>query len=271
MKGLKQTLLALSISAVPWGASADIQMLDDTAMSDITGQAGVSIELETKVNIGQFRYTDEGSLAINDIEVGGTNRTNLFSEMNTNLTSHPASDLIDNIRIDIDVLADGDALINILPIPVLGAVDFRVSTGAWNLEGTGGSTTILDNFHMDALIGSGTIRVDTATDVMNFRTDIAIDDMEFDAPFLALGVRDMRLTGADYDPVAPQPLYLFATVELDIYKAPNSANVETLAIDLAEFRSDVTIGGVLVGGTSIGSVAMDNLAISNTSMLVYGH
>lgn len=191
--------------------------------------------------------------------------------MNTNLTSHPASDLIDNIRIDIDVLSDGDALINILPVPVLGAVDFRVSTGAWNLEGSGGSTTVLDNFHMDALIGSGTIRVDTATDVLNFRADIAIDDMAFDSPFLTLGVRELRLTGADYDPVAPQPLYLFATVELDIYKGPNRAGAESLAIDLAEFRSDVTIGGVLVGGTSIGSVMMDNLAISNTSMLIFGH
>ena len=271
MKGLKPTMLALCVAGVPPAAMAAIQMLDASAMGNITGQAGVSIELETKINIDQFRYTDEGSLAINDIEIGGTNRTDLFAEMRTNLTSHPASDLLDNIRIDIDVLADGDAVINILPVPVLGAVDFRVSTGAWNLEGTGGATTLLDNFHMDALIGSGTIRVDTATDVMNFRTDIAIDDMDFDAPFLALGVRDLRLTGADYDPVAPQPLYLFATVELDIYKAPNAAGVDSLAVDLAEFRSDVTIGSVLVGGVSIGSVAMDNLAISNTAMRIYGH
>jgi hypothetical protein len=58
---------------------------------------------------------------------------------------------------------------------------------------------------------------------------------------------------------------------LDIYKAPNSQNVESLAVDLKTFAADIRIGGVIVGGTSIGSVAMDNLAITNTSMLIYGH
>ncbi len=35
--------------------------MDDSAMGNITGQAGVTIELETKVSIGTFSYTDEGS------------------------------------------------------------------------------------------------------------------------------------------------------------------------------------------------------------------
>lgn len=124
---------------------------------------------------------------------------------------------------------------------------------------------------MDALIASGTIQVDTATDVLSFRTDFAVDDMEFDVPFLAVGIRDMRITGADYDLGAPQPLDLFARINMDIYKAPNAAGVESLAIDLAEFRSDVSIGGVLIGGTSIGSIGLDNLAITNTSLRIYGH
>lgn len=270
MKGLKTSVLALSVAATSMSALADIRMLDDSTMGNITGQGGVTIELETKVNIGRFTYTDEGSLNVDDIEIGGTNRIDLFPELGVNITSRPPSDLLDNIRINIDVLSDGDAVINILPL-TFGAVDLQISTGEWNLAGATDSTTILDNFHMDALIASGTIRVDTATDVLNFRTDFAIDEMEFDAPFLAIGVRDMRLTGADYDPDAPQPLDLFARVEMDIYKAPNAAGVDSLAIDLAEFRSDITVGSVLIGGASIGSIAMDNLAITNTSLRVYGH
>lgn len=270
MKGLKRTLLALGVAGLPAAALADIQLLDDRTMGNITGQAGVTIELETKLNIDRFIYTDEGSLMIDDIQIGGANRTDLFAELGTNMTNMPASDLLDNIRINIDVLADGDAVINILP-NTFGAVDFRISTGAWQLAGTQDSTLVLDNFQMDGLLGSGTIRVDTLTDTMGVRTDFAIDRMDFDVPFLALGIRDLSLTGAGYDLSAPQPLDLFARVNLDIYKAPNAAGVESLAIDLHEFSADVGIGGVLVGGVSVGSVFMDDLVISNTHMLVYGH
>lgn len=269
MKGLKPTLLALCVAGAPPAAMAEIVMLDDASMGNITGQAGVTIELETRFNIDRFIYTDEGSFEVNDISVGGTNRTDMFSEMGLNLVG-TASENLDNIRINIDVASDGDAIINLLPLS-FNAVDLRVSTGAWNLTGTGGSTTVLDNFNMDALVGSGTIRVDTATDSLNFRTDIAIDDMDFDMPFLALGIRDFVLTGADYDLQAPQPLRLFAGVEMDIYKAPNSQGVESLAIDLQTFEADIRMGGVLIGGTSIGSVMLDDLAITNTSMVIYGH
>lgn len=205
MKGLKPTLLALCVAGVPPAATAEIHSLDDSAMGMITGQAGVTIELETKLNIDRFIYTDEGSLEVNNIFVGGANRTDMFSEMNLNLNGQ-ANDRLDNIRINIDIARDGDVIINLLPI-TFNAVDFRMSTGAWNLTGTGGSTTILDNFNMDMLIGSGTIRIDTATDKLNLITDIAIDDMDFDVPYLALGIRDLRLTGADYDLSAPQPVH----------------------------------------------------------------
>ena len=78
MKGLKRTLLALGIAGFPAAAMADIVMLDDSAMGNITGQAGVTIELETKINMDRFIYTDEGSLTISDISIGGAERTDFF-------------------------------------------------------------------------------------------------------------------------------------------------------------------------------------------------
>ncbi|KPP97679.1 DUF6160 family protein [Marinobacter sp. HL-58] len=273
MKGLKRTLLALGVAGLPAAAMADIEMLDDSAMGDITGQAGVTIELETKLNIDRFIYTDEGSLEINDIFVGGTNRSDMFSELGVNLMGSTAqeNDLLDNIRIEIDILSDGDALINVLP-QTFGAVDMRISTGAWNLTGTSNSTTVLDNFQADMVMGGANIEIDTATDNLNFRADIAIDDMDFDMPFIALGIEDLSLTGADYDPVRNKNIPdLFAKVDLDIYKRQNSQGVDSLAIDMDEFRADITMGGVIVGGTSIGRVFMDDLAVTNTRMLVYGH
>ncbi|MET4026938.1 hypothetical protein ABIE59_002466 [Marinobacter sp. MBR-99] len=268
MKGLKPTMLALCVAGAAPAAMA-FQPLDEVSMGNITGQAGVTIELETRLNIDRFIYTDEGSLEINDIFIGGANRTDMFSEMGVNLVGQ-ASDRLDNIRVNIDIASDGDAIINLLPLS-FNAVDFRMTTGAWNLTGTDGSTTIMDNFQLDMLIGSGTIRVDTATDTLRLLTDIAIDDMDFDIPFLAMGIRDLRLTGADYDLQAPQPLRLFANVDLDIFKGTNAAGTEVLAIEMDSFRADLSIGGVLIGGTSIGSVMLDDLAITNTSMRIYGH
>ncbi|WP_217642290.1 DUF6160 family protein, partial [Curtobacterium sp. MCBA15_008] len=86
-------------------------MLEDSAMGNITGQAGVSIELETKINMDRLIYTDEGSLTISDISIGGAERTDFFGF--NGLGGPDSNDLLDNIRIDIDVLADGDAAINI--------------------------------------------------------------------------------------------------------------------------------------------------------------
>lgn len=272
MKGLKPTVLALCITGAPPAALA-FQPLDEATMGNITGQAGVTIELETKLNIDRFIYTDEGSLEINNIFVGGTNRSDLFPELGVNLMGGAAqeTDLLDNIRIEIDVLSDGDAIINVLP-QVFGAVDVRVSTDQWNLVGTTDSTTILDNFTADILMGGANIEIDADTDVMNLRADIAIDNMEFDAPFLAVGIRDLRLTGDTYDPVRNKNIPdLFAKVDLDIYKGSNSLGVDSLAVDMDSFRADMTIGGVLVGGTSIGSIFMDDLAITNTQMVIYGH
>ena len=70
MKGLKRTLLALGVAGLPAAAMADIVMLEDSTMGNITGQAGVSIELETKINMDRFIYTDEGSLTISGGIVG---------------------------------------------------------------------------------------------------------------------------------------------------------------------------------------------------------
>lgn len=272
MKGLKPTLLALCVAGVPPAAVAEIQMLDDSAMGMITGQAGVSIELETKVDIGQFLYIDEGALAINNISIGGAERSDFFGF--NGLGGPTSTDLLDNIRIDIDVLADGDAAINIQP-QYFNAVDFRITTGAWELLATNGSneyTTLMNNFFAEGVLGRGSIHIDTQSDVMRLRSAFAIETMEFDVPFLALGIRGMSITGADYDQTFPSVLDLFAEVDLYVYHGARLSNgASSLAIDMPSFRADVGIDQVIVGQQSIGSVLVDDLAITNTAMRIYGH
>lgn len=274
MKSLKKSVLALAISSLPFAAQAELKPLEDTHMGNITGQAGVTIELETKLNIGEFLYTDEGSLSIKDISIGGANRTDMFSEFTNpgirNLLFGESSDLIDNIKVEIDIADDGDALINVFPL-VAAPIDFSVKTGEWSLQGHTDSTVLANNFAMDGVVTELKIRVDTATDKMNVQTLFAIDDLDVDVDFLALGIRDLRLTGADFDPNNPLVTRLGAKVDMDIYNGSRANGDSALAVDLKTFEADMSIGQVLVGGTSIGSVALDNLSVNNTAMRIYGH
>jgi len=54
MKGLKKLALVTAVAALPFAAHADLRALDDSAMGNVTGQAGVTIELETEVSIGEI-------------------------------------------------------------------------------------------------------------------------------------------------------------------------------------------------------------------------
>ncbi len=273
MKSLKKTALVLAIASLPLAAQAELKPLEDTSMGNITGQAGVTIELETKVNIGEFLYTDEGSLSVKDISIGGANRTDMFQEITDpairQLLFGQTSDLIDNIKVEIDIADDGDALINVFPL-VAAPIDFAVRTGEWTLQGHTDSTLLANNFSMEGVLTELKIRVDTATDKLNLQTLFAIDDLDVDVPFLALGIRDLKLTGNTYSD-NPSVVSLGAKVNMDVYNGTRANGGSALAVDLNTFEADMTIGQVLIGGTSIGSVALDNLAIQNTSMRIYGH
>lgn len=63
MKSLKQSALVLAIAGLPLSGYAELKPLHDADMGQITGQAGVTIELETQVTMDEFTYTDEGTLA----------------------------------------------------------------------------------------------------------------------------------------------------------------------------------------------------------------
>ena len=217
MKGLKKLALATAVAAAPFAANADLKALDDVSMGNVTGQAGVTIELETKVSIGQFKYTDEGSFAVNNIVLGGSG-----------VAGGTGGDKLDELKIDIDVADDGDAIIHVgslaqenLINPFTGdpvpdgeggtaqkpvAIDWGVTVGSVALlAGSTGSdsTTLLSNMSMHGDLAQLDIQVDTATDQLWLDVAFDIDDMDFDVDFLGIGVRDMVITGAgtnfDYD------------------------------------------------------------------------
>lgn len=292
MKGLKKIALATAIAAAPFAANADLKAMDDSAMGNVTGQAGVTIELETRVSIGQFKYTDEGSFAVNDIVLGGAGVT-------ADGATAGYTDLLDQLKIDIDVADDGDAIIHVSTLDG-NPIDWGLTVGSMELlAGSTGtdSTTLISNLSGYGNLAQLDISVDTATDHLNIAAAFDVQDMDFDVEFLGIGVRDMTITGAggnfDYDgdgsvmtadadgefgltAGSPEANVLagFANVNLDVYKGAGlgaSTATDVLRIDVNNVYMDMTIGAVEIGGTSIGSLAIDNLAVTNTKLAVYGH
>ena len=95
MKGLKKLALVSTIAAVTAGAQAELKALDDSTMGELTGQAGLTIDVETKWSIGEFMYKDAGSLLIRGISMGG------------NTLAAGGGSYLDNIRLTIDIAGAG--------------------------------------------------------------------------------------------------------------------------------------------------------------------
>lgn len=178
MKGLKKIALATAVASAPFASHAGMKALDDAAMSDVTGQAGVTIELETKVNIGEFSYTDTdgygaeaegGSFVVSDITIGGAGVAGglsgadaiaykAFVEQGGNpadFTPTSTASLLDDLAIEIDVASNGDAIIHVAslstfdhdgdpstaeqPVPI----DWGVDVAEMKLRSSAGTETTL--------------------------------------------------------------------------------------------------------------------------------
>lgn len=273
MKGLKKLVLATAVAAAPFAAHAELKALDDGAMGNVTGQAGVTIELETKVDIGEVRYQDEGTFAMTGVSIGGGS---IVDDGNGGITT---DGLLDDLKIDIDVEADGDAVIHVGNVNGQVPIDFAVAVNEVSLRGDTDSTLLASNIGIVGNLGQLDIRVDTATD--SLITDVAfnITNMDMDVDFLGVNVRGMQVMGGQFfeqvaangQPTDAAGLFASATLTIAKTTAAGSTSGEALGINVSDFTTDINVAETNIGGANIGTIQLDNLTISNTSMKVYGH
>lgn len=277
---IKKSTACLVAGLLPSVAFAELQSLDELSMSGVSGQAGITIEFEAQMDIGQVKYTDEGSFEVNDISIGGANRDDLFVEgymaaNNGTPFIQNVTNKLDDLKIDIDVSGDGEMAIRFYPLNYAAPVDFSITTGSWDIRDSEGAYkyTLVDNFSMDGIFTQLWAKLGVDDEIgqrLNLELRIGIDDLDFDMPALGLGIRDLRMTGPDYD-TNPNLLSANAEIEANIYKGKRADGGDALALDIVSLEADVSIGAILIGDRSIGSVKVDNLSLVGHDMRIYGH
>jgi len=126
MKGLKRIALASAIAAVSAGAQAELKALDDSAMGELTGQAGLTIDIETKWSISEFMYKDAGSLLITGIEMGG-DATGINALQDASGNNMGVGSYLDNIRMVIDIAGAGASSVGNAGVVLDNTFDFGFS------------------------------------------------------------------------------------------------------------------------------------------------
>lgn len=302
MKGLKKLALVTAIAAVPFAAQADLKALDDTAMGDVTGQAGVSIELGADIKVGEIAYQDEGFLAINGLHLSGADKdTNPDSRLDNILVKIDVAGTdnaalsggyglnglgISDPRVQQPAIEDGDLVIHLgateLAANPLESVDFGLSIESIGLAKSGATvgnlaaeqgTVLISDLNLTGFIGPIDIviqeEVAADTQVMNINAYFNVEGT-INADFVGttFGFAMGNTRGAD----AALP---FAHVQLDIGTRQNAdGNTDGLVFNVQDFSGDIDMTditfGAAAGREAIGDLYMTDVAVK-AEMVVYGH
>jgi len=283
MKGLKKLALASAVALAPFAAQADLKALNDDAMGDVTGQAGVTIELETKIDIGEVRYQDEGFFTLKGVHLGGQNDAdpaNSFSDADGDGSFDGVVSALNDVKIDIDIEANGDAVIDVTNTDGNGSpIDFAMLIEEVGLESQDGAETTLlaSNITMVGNLSRMNLTVDNSEDALNIDVGFNITDMDMDIDFLGIGIRNLQVYGSDYleetaagGATSASALYANATFGLSKAAGAAPGGNDALAISVSDISMDVIVEEIIIGGANIGSLTFDDLVISETSLVVYG-
>ena len=260
MNTFKKLALVAAISAAPF-AQAELVSMDDAVLGDMTGQAGISIDLSAEVEVGSVVYTDTkaatapaaeiggGTVGINTIKLGGAGGT-------------AVTGALDGITIDIDV-DDSDGLTIQIKEKVAGtAIDFGLSVADVNVNGS--ATNLASAIYLGGEIGATTVKIDNVTDAVtnvvstniNVVSSFKVTEGELNVDVLGLGITGLTIDSGGQ----------MASLEVDVAPTDNGK----VGVAFGNTSLDIAMSQTL-GGASLGHMAINGLELNNTSLVIYGH
>jgi Family of unknown function (DUF6160) len=307
MKGLKKIALCSAVALAPFAANADLKALNDSAMSDVTGQAGVTIDLSANVSIGEIAYEDQGFLAISDVTLGGAAPGSALDDIRLTidvagpaggsedlgtsalgsdyLAASPAGFNIANVNETDQAVSDGDLVISLrsqsgAPVDFglsIGEVSLNKSANAEDLGSFAGSadkgTVLVSNLNIAGALGPIDIVVQEESNAMNINAYFNASGT-LTMPFIGTSMgfelhnrRGSSVVNAEAIGVS------FAHAQVDVGVAEDyfAADEDALNVNIQDFSGDLDLTSITMGnGVSIGSVYMTDLAIT-ADMTIYGH
>ena len=286
MKGLTKLTLASAIAAASFSTNA-MQALDDATLSDVTGQSGVTIELnfasgigdDAAATVGKVTYTDEGQVQINNIQVGS-------NEANFKITQ------------TIDVESDGKLVMGVdavdgLNVQVESVHLAAAPVGAGNAIGAVVGDSLVSDVNLNIDLGATTTtiganslftRPDTTVGAAPGATIAnAVDNNAgqgvTDSTIVIKSEASVELTPSSADALGGQVKLREitfndggtgnkASINQTIYASNGGLNI---IIDSIE--GDLNIGRIELGNNnqSIGSIAVSDISLSGVTQRIYGH
>jgi len=204
MKAFKKLALVTAIAAAPF-AQAELTSIDDAALGEMTGQAGVTIELDTSIEIASIAWTDTdgagasaGTLDISGIKFGGGTVGGSLS------SQHDAR--LDDFKIDIDVdSADGlvihlggtDSSASMLG---LNPVDFGLHIDSVGVSGL--TSSIASDINIAGNLGPIDVKINntSGSDLIDVQAYFEVTSGNLDVPVIGLGITNLTI-GQDSQPL----------------------------------------------------------------------
>jgi len=239
MKGFKKLALVAAISAAPF-AQAELTAIDDSLLGEMTGQAGVSIELDTAITIGSVTWTDDdgvdagtsGSLVLSNIAFGGATVGGSVD------AAHEAR--LKDFKIDIDVDGDNGLVIhlggtdNMAALTGTAPVDFGLSIDSVR---TGSMVQdIASNIQIAGNLGPIDIKIDgdgltKHNDLISVEAFFEVTTGSLDVDVIGLGVRNLKV-GQDSAPLLGSSSAYQADVKQGLVIGSGGAIADVATLDL---------------------------------------
>jgi hypothetical protein len=103
---------------------AELKMIDDHELSNVTGKKGLTIDIEMGIEVGEFMYKDAGSIVMQGVRLGGMDRTGevgtkfdgavgiVYDPDDSTAQGYGGNTALNNVRVRVDVAGDGSDLTN---------------------------------------------------------------------------------------------------------------------------------------------------------------